>query len=61
MSRRFKLVRVLAIVMRRGGDPEMSKIRLKVNLNPLYKLLTLPRRPHVKADNLSTPPPPLVM
>ena len=41
MSRRFKLVRVLAIIMRRGGS-EMSKIRLKVNLNPLYKLLTLP-------------------
>ena len=41
MSRRFKLVRVLAIIMRRG-DPEMSKIRLKVNLNPLHKLLTLP-------------------
>ena len=44
MSRRFKLVRVLAIIMRSGGggDSEMSKIRLKVNLNPLYKLLTLP-------------------
>ena len=43
MSRRFKLVRVLAIIMRRGGgDSQMSKIRLKLNLNPLYKLLTLP-------------------
>lgn len=40
----------------------MSKIRLKVNLNPLYKLPSPPPPPpHVKADNLSTPLLPLVM